>query len=313
MKYLFRKCGCCCWLRVRAETAADCAILFVPSTAKLLNQMGCLCSKPKVEKRGISIDLAERETIEKRANQKLTQNVVPEIFGKDIRLYYNIDKGIVLGTGISGGVKLCTHKKTKIQFAVKVRNNYNHYVCLHFPSLILNSNIPIQTLAKANILESSYAKLKEEIRIMAELDHPNILRLQECYETDDNIYLVMELCKGGELLDRLYTQRGNHYTEAMARKYIHTMLNAIRYCHVNKIGELRSFSRLSSDYSSHNCFAVHRDLKLENFLFESERDDSELKLIDFGLSQHFKANEKMTDRVGTPYYVAPEVKIVFNV
>jgi len=94
---------------------------------------------------------------------------------------------------------------------------------------------------------------------MALLGHPNIVRLHEYFETPDKIYLVMEICNGGELLDRLHRQVEQRYTERVACKLVHTMLGAIRYCHEHNI--------------------VHRDLKLENFLFESMAPDAELKLI----------------------------------
>ena len=70
---------------------------------------------------------------------------------------------------------------------------------------------------------------------------------------------VSLLYRGGELLDRLQMQKGHQYSEKIACHYIHTMLSAVAYCHAHSI--------------------VHRDLKLENFLFESEAQDSELKLI----------------------------------
>jgi calcium-dependent protein kinase len=89
------------------------------------------------------------------------------------------------------------------------------------------------------------------------------------------------------LLDRLHSQSGHHYNERVACGYVHTMVSAIRYLHENHV--------------------VHRDLKLENFLFESEEEDSQMKLIDFGLSQYFQKNDIIVSPVGTPYYVAPEV------
>ena len=122
---------------------------------------------------------------------------------------------------------------------------------------------------------------------MAQLDHPHIIRLHECFEDKTCIRLVLELCRGGELLDRLHAQSSHHYSERVACGYIHTMVSAIRYLH------------------EHNV--VHRDLKLENFLFESEDENSQMKLIDFGLSQYFKKNDIIVSPVGTPYYVAPEV------
>jgi len=129
--------------------------------------------------------------------------------------------------------------------------------------------------------------LRQEIRIMAKLDHPNILRLHECFETIDNLYLILELCTGGELLDKLNNQPNHSFSEARTRKLVHDMLGAVRYCHDHHI--------------------VHRDLKLENFLFENSSSTSELKLIDFGLSCYFNPTDILQEAVGTPYYVAPEV------
>jgi calcium-dependent protein kinase len=145
----------------------------------------------------------------------------------------------------------------------------------------------LKTLDKAKLKEKALEKLREEIRIMAKLDHPNIIRLHEVFEDTKKIHLVVELCTGGELLDRLHKQQGHHYNEKIACTYIKQMLSAVNYCHENNI--------------------AHRDLKLENFLFENELADGQLKLIDFGLSQHFDKNQLINNPVGTPYYVAPEV------
>lgn len=118
-------------------------------------------------------------------------------------------------------------------------------------------------------------------------DHPNIVRLEEVYESHSEIYLVQELCLGGELFDRLDEQPDYHYTEGECARLIKQMLNAVRYLHLKGI--------------------IHRDLKLENFLFSSSAPDSELKMIDFGLSKHFRYGEVHHEAVGTPYTVAPEV------
>lgn len=135
--------------------------------------------------------------------------------------------------------------------------------------------------------KASLADLRNEVGIMSELDHPNIVQLYETFETDDHIFLIMELCTGGELLDKLHHQEGHHYSERVAAQLIKKMVGAIRYCHDHHI--------------------AHRDLKLENFLFENDSPDAELKLIDFGLSRHYRGNQRMHRPVGTPYYVAPEV------
>jgi calcium-dependent protein kinase len=95
------------------------------------------------------------------------------------------------------------------------------------------------------------------------------------------------LCSGGDLFDRLEAQPDYHYSEVQCAKLVKQMLSAVRYLHSRKI--------------------IHRDLKLENFLFDSE-DSDDLKMIDFGLSKHFKsAGAVHHEAVGTPYAVAPEI------
>lgn len=118
---------------------------------------------------------------------------------------------------------------------------------------------------------------------VSQLDHPNIVRLEEVYESQSEIYLVQELCLGGELFDRLDEQPDYHYTEAECARLVKQMLSAVRYLHSKGI--------------------IHRDLKLENFLFSSTAQDSELKMIDFGLSKHFTYGEVQHEAVGTRLFV----------
>lgn len=129
------------------------------------------------------------------------------------------------------------------------------------------------------------AKFRQEIQLMKELEHPNIIRLYETYEDKENIYLVMELCSGGELFDRIIT--AGFFSEREAAIYVKQMLGALYYLH--------------------NKGICHRDLKPENFLMLSREADSPIKLIDFGLSGRFTPDTVMTTKSGTPYYVAPEV------
>jgi calcium-dependent protein kinase len=145
-----------------------------------------------------------------------------------------------------------------------------------------------------SILKSKVSKvevLKREIEILAEVNHKNIIKLIEVHEDLKYIHLITELCTGGELFDRIIeksqTSMG-HYSEKDAANLIASILSAIAYCHERQI--------------------VHRDLKPENFLFVSKDEDSPIKIIDFGLSRHETAGQGiMRTKVGTPYYVAPEV------
>lgn len=128
--------------------------------------------------------------------------------------------------------------------------------------------------------------VRREIRIMHHLSgNPNIVSIRGAFEDPSSVYLVMELCAGGELFDRII-QRG-HYSEREAARLIRTIVSVVESCH--------------------SLGVMHRDLKPENFLFSNEQEDSPLKAIDFGLSVFFKPGETFRDVVGSPYYVAPEV------
>ncbi|XP_027367815.1 calcium-dependent protein kinase 10-like isoform X2 [Abrus precatorius] len=113
----------------------------------------------------------------------------------------------------------------------------------------------------------------------------NVISIKEAFEDGVAVHVVMELCVGGELFDRI-VERG-HYTERKAAKLARTIVGVIESCH--------------------SLGVMHRDLKPENFLFVSQQEDSPLKAIDFGLSTFFKPGEIFSDVVGSPYYVAPEV------
>ena len=136
---------------------------------------------------------------------------------------------------------------------------------------------------------NNVASLKSEIQILIKLDHPNIIKLYEIYENDNYIYLVMELCTGGELFDRIIqkTEQGKQFTEKEVANIFQQMMSAINYCHSNKI--------------------VHRDLKPENLLLATPDENSPIKVIDFGMSRIFNNKQAMFDKVGTAYYISPEV------
>ena len=141
-----------------------------------------------------------------------------------------------------------------------------------------------------NRINSHYLrKLHLEVDIMKDVDHPNIIKLRGVFFGQRTVCMVMELCKGGELFDHLTGSKSKKkgFEEPRAAKYAREMLSAISYLHSQGI--------------------VHRDLKLENFLFDKKGPDASLKLIDFGLSKHFAEHEKMHQVVGSAYYTAPDV------
>ncbi|XP_043723908.1 calcium-dependent protein kinase 20-like [Telopea speciosissima] len=128
--------------------------------------------------------------------------------------------------------------------------------------------------------------VRREIQIMHHLaGHPNVIQITGAYEDAVAVHVVMELCAGGELFDRII-QRG-HYTERKAAELAKIIVGVVEACH--------------------SLGVIHRDLKPENFLFVNQEEESALKTIDFGLSVFFRPGETFTDVVGSPYYVAPEV------
>ncbi|XP_055803933.1 CDPK-related protein kinase-like isoform X2 [Solanum dulcamara] len=129
--------------------------------------------------------------------------------------------------------------------------------------------------------------VRREVKILRALTgHDNLVKFYDAYEDHENVYIVMELCEGGELLDRILL-RGGKYTEDEARAVLIQILKVVAFCHLQGV--------------------VHRDLKPENFLFMSKDENAQLKAIDFGLSDFVKPDERLNDIVGSAYYVAPEV------
>ncbi|XP_063800114.1 serine/threonine-protein kinase 33 isoform X2 [Pseudophryne corroboree] len=142
---------------------------------------------------------------------------------------------------------------------------------------------------------SSAVKLLErEVSILKRVNHDHIIHLEEVFETPKRMYLVMELCEGGELQGIL--ERRTHLRESETRHVIHSLASAIAYLHKKDV--------------------VHRDLKLENILVKSneQADDEEMilniKVTDFGLAVQkggVGSENMLQSTCGTPIYMAPEV------
>ncbi|KAF8726834.1 hypothetical protein HU200_019314 [Digitaria exilis] len=179
---------------------------------------------------------------------------------EDVRASYTF--GRELGRGQFGVTYLATHKPTGRRYACK--------------------SIAARKLAHRDDVDD----VRREVQIMHHLTgHRNIVELRGAYEDRHSVNLVMELCEGGELFDRIIAR--GHYSERAAAALCREIVSVVHSCH--------------------SMGVMHRDLKPENFLFLNKREDSPLKATDFGLSVFFKPGEKFKDLVGSAYYVAPEV------
>jgi calcium-dependent protein kinase len=165
-----------------------------------------------------------------------------------------------LGKGAFGEVRKAKHNKSGLIRAVKIIN-------------------------KGDLNYHELSVIKDEVAILKSLDHPNILRVLEYFEDSERIYIITELCTGGELFDKIIELE--QFSEKQAKEVMVQVLNAISYCHSKGV--------------------VHRDLKPENILYETKKASSSIKVVDFGLSTFYKRDQELTGATGTPYYMAPEV------
>lgn len=160
--------------------------------------------------------------------------------------------GDAIGQGKFGSVRSCRSKATGEEFAVKT--------------------------LKKNGEESVH----KEVEIMQHLSgHPNVVTLKSVFEDSENFHLVMELCKGGRLLDHMKEGR---FSEHRAANLVKDLVGVIKYCHEMGV--------------------VHRDIKPENILMTAT---GEMKLADFGLAVRVASGQKLSGIAGSPAYVAPEV------
>ncbi|XP_065007887.1 calcium-dependent protein kinase 4 [Musa acuminata AAA Group] len=183
-------------------------------------------------------------------------------YAKDFESRYSIGK--LLGHGQFGYTFVATENSTEERVAVK---------------RIDKSKM---------ILPVAVEDVKREVKILQALKgHENVVNFHNAYEDDSYVYIVMELCEGGELLDRILAKKDSRYTEKDAAIVVRQMLKVAAECHLHGL--------------------VHRDMKPENFLFKSTEENSPLKATDFGLSDFIEPGKKFHAIVGSAYYVAPEV------
>ncbi|KAL3150535.1 Serine/threonine-protein kinase SIK1 [Trebouxia sp. C0010 RCD-2024] len=170
----------------------------------------------------------------------------------------NYRLGKTLGIGSFGKVKVAEHVTTGHKVAIKILNK--------------------KKIKHMDMEE----KVRREIKILRLFMHPHIIRLYEVIETTNDIYVVMEYVKAGELFD--YIVEKGRLLEEEARRFFQQVTSGVEYCHRNMV--------------------VHRDLKPENLLLDSKMN---VKIADFGLSNVMRDGHFLKTSCGSPNYAAPEV------
>ncbi|KAI3431988.1 uncharacterized protein J3R85_007646 [Psidium guajava] len=185
------------------------------------------------------------------------------ILGKpyaDINALYRLDRE--LGRGQFGVTYLCTERSSGLKYACK--------------------RISRHKLTTQKDIDD----VRREILMLEYLSgQPNIVEFKGAYEDQQHLHLVMELCSGGELFDRIIAKGA--YTEREAARVGRQVVTVVHVCHFMGV--------------------IHRDLKPENFLLVSNHEDAPLKIVDFGLSVFIEPGKVYNDVVGSAYYIAPEV------
>ncbi|XP_064017161.1 myosin light chain kinase family member 4 isoform X3 [Pogoniulus pusillus] len=175
-----------------------------------------------------------------------------------ISSYYNVSENEILGGGRFGQVYKCEEKATGLKLAAK----------------IIKARGPKQK-----------DEVKNEINVMNQLNHVNLIQLYDAFESKNDIVLVMEYVEGGELFDRIIDENYN-LTEMDTILFMKHICEGIQYMH--------------------QMYILHLDLKPENILCVN-RAANQIKIIDFGLARRYKPREKLRVNFGTPEFLAPEV------
>ncbi|THH05268.1 hypothetical protein EW145_g4923 [Phellinidium pouzarii] len=178
--------------------------------------------------------------------------------------------GRTIGKGATGTVRIARHSKTGQYAAIKIVSKIQ----------LVQSRRSFHNLE--DDAERILLGLEREIVVMKLIDHPNIMRLYDVWETSDELYLILEYVEGGELFDYICERGRLPSTEAL--DYFQQLIGALDYCHRLNI--------------------AHRDLKPENLLLDKEKN---LKVADFGMAAWQGGDDLLETACGSPHYAAPEI------
>jgi len=219
----------------------------------------CLTVNNKADDK-ISNMMKQKEVIDDESLIKVNnQIIVNKIQGAPLEHYSQVKK---LGEGSYGIVWKVEHIQTGLHRAMK------------------------KIVKNPKSKKDNEQDILNEIEILKKMDHPNIVKIFEFFNTKEGYYLITEYCSGGELFQEIVDKAP--FTEAIAASIMYQIFSAVNYCH--------------------NINIIHRDLKPENILIE--RLDGKkyfIKIIDFGTAKIYEKNKNEKKVIGSSYYIAPEV------
>jgi len=201
------------------------------------------------------------------AQSSQSSGAAPELKPKALQhdaLFWKLyEKGETIGRGHFAKVKLVRHMVNKGFYAAKILDK------------------------RLEEHQEDYASMMREFQVLGSLDHPNIVRLHEAFETPNQLILVCQLATGGELMHRI-AEENDVYTEEEVIRHTKTILEAMQFMHERGV--------------------VHRDLKPENILLSDKTENAHILIADFGLGRFVQSDSELLETVcGTHHYLAPEL------
>jgi serine/threonine protein kinase len=223
----------------------------------------CLHYRSKGSKRSMDVDEGLSQSSVSSSTNSQSKVAIQSKLQKKRSFYdfYEVSN-TVLGTGTYASVREARRKNDGTIWAVKIINT--------------------RTLQQANT-----DLILREAEMLCSLRHRCITRLTDIFQDQSNVFLVMEMCVGGDLFDRIMEMEHGRYPEEKARQCMRNILDGLCYLHSKGV--------------------AHRDIKPENILLCSKHDDVNIKISDFGLAKRVDATSRLRTIVGTPIYYAPEI------
>jgi len=247
------------------------------------------CAPNKVVKQVVITNISNNSKIDTKPSQILEKKIESKSSKHSIELLVNQEAHPTIKISTNNFI---TENKGRVEDKYKIlsligKGSYGRvYKVQHRSSKLFRA---MKIIKKTSLsMQDDDQKFLKEIEILIETDHPNIIKIYEYFIDDVYFFLITELIGGGDLYSAI--TKFSKFSEETAASILYQIFSAICYLHSKNI--------------------VHRDIKPENILVENwslKNEEISLKIIDFGTSNFFTTENKLSLKIGSPYYIAPEV------